>query len=507
MEDDTAMMAANARMLDTEVDNAPDTTTSNAQREISTLDAVKHPLSRLHPHAKLARQYTFTLLVGLAIFSTIFALLSAGFNQSSKNVESRLQVARVEDLGLFVTNSRDGVLYGQLDKILDTQLSNVTESYEDCLVRGLQVADQQLFGRAYHRWDTVHKTFDWTLMNCGRLHHAPQLSQATVHQATNCRGSPEHTTRFLPLGFLLKCDKFSSCYLMYTPSVHEPSHKTRVTDECLAKSMAKVCDLQKAYDLRRSMQCATARIATCHFGLGIISLYTYMIFAIWTCDELRHWLINEAPGLLFFAGMQLAAAPKQESPGDKDFLLWMVTMVPVLLSAITGCTSLPHRVGDPIDMGHIPHRVGNPIEGLCRVARDALADFRDPEKYPYVLVEGKVVTRPTSPTSPAQAPSPLASAPVAPTSPPVDPARPLSPLAGLLAALIISLGAIVEYHSLTVHYEPNGTEAESQMEIGAEPENDPQSDPEAEAAIEREVERETKPDTNTDDSEWAFVDA
>jgi hypothetical protein len=155
MEDDTAMMAANARMLDTEVDNAPDTTTSNAQREISTLDAVKHPLSRLHPHAKLARQYTFTLLVGLAIFSTIFALLSAGFNQSSKNVESRLQVARVEGLGLFVTNSRDGVLYGQLDKILDTQLSNVTESYEDCLVRGLQVADQQLFGRAYHRWDTV----------------------------------------------------------------------------------------------------------------------------------------------------------------------------------------------------------------------------------------------------------------------------------------------------------------------------------------------------------------
>lgn len=568
MENDTATMAENARVPDAEVDSAPDilhdteTTTPNVQREISTLDAVKYLLIRLRPHAKLARPHVLTLLYGLVFLSTMFMGLSSAYKESSKHIESHLEIARDESFGLFLAYSADLDLDDRLDKVLNTQLSNNSpESYEDCLVRGLQVADQQLLGRAYHGWDTVHKTFDWALVNCGRLHHVPQLSQPTVHHASPKRwaqttyrarritektrtlithqitsfqtwlskhtgarslktpepartetpryprpGSTEHTTRFLSLGFVLKCDKLSSCHLMYTPSVHEPSHKARISSDCIqvAESLAEVTSLRKAYDLRRFKQHLMAWIATSLFGLGLVTSYSYLIFVIWTCDELRHWLISEAPDFLCLAGTQLAAAylanceykSNQGSPRHNDFVLSVVTAVLPLLSAVI--------LGF---VGSLHQERANPIKGLCRVSRDALADLRDPEKYPYVLVEGRVILRPTSPTSPAQAPSALASPPVAPTPPPVDPARPLSPLAGLLAALILSLEVMVEYHSFTVHYEPeDGTEAESQVEVWAEPENDPRIEQEVEAALEREVELETQPEVDADDSEWAFVE-
>jgi ABC-type uncharacterized transport system permease subunit len=345
MVNDNAAEAKSAKMRDTDMDTASDSvhiadaTTSKAQQDISKLDVVKHLLGRLHPYAKLARPHIFAFLAGIVFLATILMALSTFLNGISRHLESGLQIARTESVALMDTKLREGILYGQLDKALDTQLNNnFTESYEDCLVRGLQMVDRQIFGLVYEKWDILHKTFDWTLVNCGRLHHLPQVPQPTVQQAALtpwaqtsyrarriaektltlisqkatsfrtwpskhtsirvlevakparietprccCISPPRYTDRVLPFGLILKCDQSSSCHLEYTPSVHEPSQMTEVSSDRIAKSLRNFDELRKLYDYIRLIQSFMPWVITPLLGLECFSLLTsafaFLVFA------------------------------------------------------------------------------------------------------------------------------------------------------------------------------------------------------------------------------------
>jgi hypothetical protein len=467
-----------AKMHNTDMDTASDSihiaeaTTSNAQQRISKLDAVKHLISRLHPYAKLARPHIFALLAGIAFLATILMAFSTFLNGVSRNLESQLQVTRTESVALMDTNLRESILYSHLDKVLDTQLNNFTESYEDCLFRGLQTVDQQMFGLVYQKWDIVHKTFNWTLVNCGRLHRSPQLPQPTVqqaaltrwaqtsyrarriaektltpisHQVTSfrtwlskhtgiqilevpkpaeietprccCISPPRYTDRMLPFGFILKCDQSSSCHLEYTPSVHEPSRKTEVTSYRIAKILRNLDGLRKYYDHIRLIQSFMPWVITPLLGLEcfilLISAIAVLIFAtigpVETSmraynESLRHDLKDILP-LLFFAAAHFAMVnlascenePKTRSPSHGDYDIVLAILVYMMLLAVAIVDPRPIR---------------NAIKGLLRVSHDALADFRDPEKNPYLFVNGKVLSKSTWLTSSAEPLSPLAVVPI-----------------------------------------------------------------------------------------------
>jgi hypothetical protein len=599
----TAAEAKSAKMRDTEIDTPPDslpnagTTMSNAQQEISKLDAVKHCLDRLHPHAKLAHPHIFVLLSSIGFLVTTLMVLSTVLNGVSRHLESRLDVARTEGVALMDTNLREGILYGQLEKVLGTQLNNsFTESYEDCLVRGLQMADQQLFGLVYHNWDVLHQTFDWTLVNCGRLHHSPQLPQPPVQQAVLTRWAltsyrarriaektltlithqmrsfntrlsrhtgihileapkpaqsetpqcccippPRYTDRILPFGFILKCDQSSSCHLEYTPSVHEPNQKTEVSPEHIAKRLRKVSELRKVYDHIRLMQIFMPWVIIPLFALQSYSLFiSTSVFLILTIlspvdkpkgplrEAMRRSLKETLP-LMFFTVVQVVLVEgcedqlKLGTHGREKIMTALLMAIAIALSAISAAVTI-----------HDPSPIYNAFKSLLQVSRDALVDFRDPEKNPYTIVKDKVFLKPTSPASSAKPLSPLASPLEVATSSPADEARPLSPLA---VALIVaqtntqgkSQAPLSQYHSYTVYYESetepeNKTDDESdnQAPAGPEVELDTETEPEPEPRTESESEPESEHETDTvdyvdlasgitptttDDPDWAVVDA
>jgi hypothetical protein len=254
---------------------------------------------RLRSKAKRARPHVLVILACLAWFITTFTGMSTGLRGAVKGLEFHLQGAELEWKAQRSLLYREQILYSQLDKLLPVQLGKkYMETYDDCLARALQQANKRLFGLGFQYPDIRNQTIDWTVENCGRLHHAPQVLQPTAEQAIHIRwaqtcfqgrrvaekvleatvhhvalvrswfakyvGSrfrkapkqpPTHSLivkrmetskhSTMPFGFALEC-KDSSCRPVYAPSPDTPTDKARISNEAVVKSrlnIQKLCKL------------------------------------------------------------------------------------------------------------------------------------------------------------------------------------------------------------------------------------------------------------------------
>ncbi|EMD58894.1 hypothetical protein GGP41_000592 [Bipolaris sorokiniana] len=71
---------------------------------------------------------------------------------------------------------KEQIVYSRLDNVLSSELNRgFMETHEDCLVRGLERANHELIGLGFRYPDVREKIMEWTMENCGRLQHAPQV--------------------------------------------------------------------------------------------------------------------------------------------------------------------------------------------------------------------------------------------------------------------------------------------------------------------------------------------
>ncbi|KAF1918340.1 hypothetical protein BDU57DRAFT_195797 [Ampelomyces quisqualis] len=138
---------------------------------------------RQHSKAKQALPHIAVLLKGIIFLTLIFAVFGIGFRLLSLQLESDLQRAEFAFRGHSNVRYREQLLYNRLDEITSTPLSaRFMEKHSDCLVRGVNHVNQQLFGVGLQYPDIRNQTIDWTTENCGRLHHTLQRVLPSVQQ-------------------------------------------------------------------------------------------------------------------------------------------------------------------------------------------------------------------------------------------------------------------------------------------------------------------------------------
>lgn len=95
------------------------------------------------------------LFLGLAQIITTLTAASAGLQTFSGILKHRLDEASVEPRAQSSLKLREGLIYRRLDGLLNTQLSGTSsmETHEECLVRGLEIANYQLFGLGFQYED------------------------------------------------------------------------------------------------------------------------------------------------------------------------------------------------------------------------------------------------------------------------------------------------------------------------------------------------------------------
>ncbi|KAH4263753.1 hypothetical protein HBI70_107860 [Parastagonospora nodorum] len=151
---------------------------------VTSMTPSQHTQNRLRSNAKLAVPHLLILLASLAYLITMCTLLSTGLQGFSGILDTQLQEVSYE---LRVQDSitwREDLLESRMDKLEHTQLdSRFMETYDDCLARGVRAADFQIMRYRGFQYPTFrNRTIDWTVENCGRLHHVPQAKQASVQQ-------------------------------------------------------------------------------------------------------------------------------------------------------------------------------------------------------------------------------------------------------------------------------------------------------------------------------------
>jgi hypothetical protein len=291
----------------------------------------QHTRDRLRSKAKLASPHLLVLLAGLAYIIATFTVVSIGLKGISGNLNTRLEDATIELQAQVNLKYRENILESQVDKLLRTLLNGkFMETYEDCLARGVREGNTKLFGLGFQYPAFRDKAMDWTIENCGRLHHAPQIIETSPQQnfltgwtQINCRGHPhvnnffavvtrranilqiwlfsktgaeflkptEHAVpddqqlptcaklparKLMPTGFDLR-GKRSPCRLVYVHNKGTPTDKATVSNDALADSKRKVQDLFRAHHHLDALRKATATIAVWLMPLELLCFMAYVI--------------------------------------------------------------------------------------------------------------------------------------------------------------------------------------------------------------------------------------
>jgi hypothetical protein len=291
----------------------------------------QHTRARLRSKAKLAIPHFLVLIAGLAYFITTFMVAGTGFDAVSRNLHTRLRDASVELRAQGNVKYRENILESQLDKLLRTQLSSkFMETYEDCLARGMLQGNDKFFGLDFHYSTFRDQTIDWTTENCGRLHHAPQIVQATPQQDVlthwarisyrsrrlvqkvfktitgsakplqvwlfnktgvgffkpsvsvvptalqllTCATLPAR--KLLPTGFDLY-GSTSPCRLVYVHTEGSSANRATISEEALAESKRKVQELFRIHHYADGLRRATATIIKWLMRLELLCFMVYFV--------------------------------------------------------------------------------------------------------------------------------------------------------------------------------------------------------------------------------------
>lgn len=224
------------------------------------------------PHTSMVQQIApraLLLFVCFAYLAISAMTIDIGLSAISKHLERRVEKAEVQLKAAMDDRYREKVLYHRLDTIISTPLNRgFMETYEECLVRGLQTANSQMSVSGWTDYaDIRNQTIEWTTQNCGRLLYTPQIMEPSaqhvisVYLVSVCRHSHQVVVRTLefikqrtrlvlnwwygqgyidvaaveekgnssvqdtrrphtkiPFGFDLQCDASLPCRLMYPPS-------------------------------------------------------------------------------------------------------------------------------------------------------------------------------------------------------------------------------------------------------------------------------------------------
>ncbi|KAH7380381.1 hypothetical protein DE146DRAFT_793607 [Phaeosphaeria sp. MPI-PUGE-AT-0046c] len=251
-------------------------------------------------------------LPALIYVITIFTAASVGFAMIQRSMTPSIIHAQVETYSVRLSLFEEQIINTQLDELTSTRLGrNFIETYDECLVHGLKHANRQFRGLGFQYPHVRDQTIEWTMENCGRLHHAPRTLQLNfevkvltqiVRAAYKTRRiaemfaafaqekvmalwadipakwsvkasmigqeqpvaqkTPSFTSRTsspprrtsMPFGFRLLCEGASSCRLVYAPPVSRRDkvllHKNTVTKAFT--DYRKLMDLYWALNLAKS---------------------------------------------------------------------------------------------------------------------------------------------------------------------------------------------------------------------------------------------------------------
>ncbi|KAF1829620.1 hypothetical protein BDW02DRAFT_602389 [Decorospora gaudefroyi] len=129
-----------------------------------------------------ARPRITLLFACVAYLMTALLALSIGSLNVSNIIYLRFERAQVQYQAQSSTLYQEKLLYTQLDTLLSSQLNRAfMETHEDCLVRALRQANDELFDIGLRYRDIREPVMEWAMDNCGRLQYTPQL----VHEEPN----------------------------------------------------------------------------------------------------------------------------------------------------------------------------------------------------------------------------------------------------------------------------------------------------------------------------------
>ncbi|KAG9194211.1 hypothetical protein G6011_04246 [Alternaria panax] len=282
-------------------------------------------------HIKLSTIYPRVLLLIACMHYLVTAVVV--FNIGLKNISSfvhpRYDRAVDEFRAQSTTLYTEQILSGRLDKLLSTQLgSGFMETHENCLIRGLEKANYELLGLGIQYPSIRTQIMDWTVENCGRLQHTPQvvLRDPSPQQAAltywadlsyRSRRKLEKAisfvqqqanwiwTRFLstvpktnasaltqyasssaviseqryhqrsilnvPFGFALRCESSQPCRLFYSSS-SVPSDKVSISPGALAKLERQSDELHLVYSVTQMLLLDTWKTVLVLDCVNIVSM-------------------------------------------------------------------------------------------------------------------------------------------------------------------------------------------------------------------------------------------
>ncbi|XP_014562448.1 hypothetical protein COCVIDRAFT_84262 [Bipolaris victoriae FI3] len=108
---------------------------------------------------------TTTLFAFQISVASVLNLISPEYERFNDQLQAHSSALRKEQ-----------IVYSRLDNVLSSELNRgFMETHEDCLVRGLERANHELIGLGFRYPDVREQVMEWTMENCGRLQHAPQV--------------------------------------------------------------------------------------------------------------------------------------------------------------------------------------------------------------------------------------------------------------------------------------------------------------------------------------------
>jgi len=148
-------------------DEYNDTKAENKGGKGDDVDSIK--LSRAFPRLLL-------FITCLTFIVTALSGINLGLLMGSKYIELKYKTAADKTNAHNTTLGAKTMLYSELDALVSHPLPRVfLESYEECLVRGLHVANYDLSGRCFEYEDMREKVVEWTTEACHRQKFTPQV--------------------------------------------------------------------------------------------------------------------------------------------------------------------------------------------------------------------------------------------------------------------------------------------------------------------------------------------
>jgi hypothetical protein len=340
---------------------------------------------RFYAKAKLVLPHILILFVGLAHVITILTCASAGLQSLSSNLKHRHDKASLELQAQSSLQWREDVLYRQLDGLLHKQLSSTPmETHRQCLIRGLEVANYELFNLGFQYEDIRNQSWDWTTENCGRLHYTLQAEEPSMQQVVlmgwakatyrlrrltemalaniaektgsvqswlfrktgvhflkypdqvdNHRpryGTMEPEQARMAFGYDLECDEAgNNCWLAFKNIGYEDRMRTTISHEAIAERKRKIRDLFKAHHYLETRRRMTASLVSWLVSLELLCLAAYFATMIVSAELPAPAFLREA--LSYDPYFSYRLYTKQEKGAAMDIAVQLAVMVARILMA------------------------------------------------------------------------------------------------------------------------------------------------------------------------------